>query len=31
MEILKYFRNESDYSLDELLLNTKLWFEKLFN
>ena len=31
MEILKYFRNESCYSLDELLLNMKKWFEKIFN
>ena len=31
MEILKYFRNESSYSLDELLFNMKKWFEKLFN
>ncbi len=31
MEILKYFRNESSYSLDELLFNMKKWFEKIFN
>ena len=31
MEILKYFRNESCYSLDELLLSMKKWFEKIFN
>ena len=31
MEILKYFRDESSYSLDELLFNMKKWFEKLFN
>ncbi len=30
-EILKYFRNESIYSLDELLVNIKKWFEKIFN
>ena len=31
MEILKYFRNESSYSLDEILLNINKWFEKLFD
>ncbi len=31
MELLKYFRNESNYSLDELLLNIKNWFEKIFD
>ena len=31
MELLKYFRNESNYSLDDLSLNMKKWFEKLFN
>ena len=31
MEILKYFRNESNYSLDELLVNMKKWFEKIFD
>ena len=31
MEILKYFRNESKYSLDELLINMKIWFEKIFD
>ena len=30
MEFIEYFRNESKYSLDELLLNMKNWFEKLF-
>lgn len=30
MEMLRYFRNESPYSLDEILLNMKKWFEKLF-
>lgn len=29
-ELIKYFRNQSDYSLDELLLNSKKWFEKVF-
>lgn len=31
VEILKYFRNESSYSLDEILINMKKWFEKIFN
>ncbi len=31
MCFFKYFRNESNYSLDELLLNIKKWFEKMFN
>ena len=31
MELIKYFRNESSYSLDEILLNMKKWFEKIFN
>lgn len=31
MELLKYFRNESNYSLDELLLNITNWFEKIFD
>ncbi len=31
VEILKYFRNESSYSLDEILLNMKNWFEKIFD
>ena len=31
MEIIKYFRNESNYNLDELLSNIKIWFNKLFN
>lgn len=30
IEILNYFRNKSDYSLDELLLNMKIIFEKIF-
>ena len=29
-ELIKYFREQSDYSLDELLENTKKWFEKIF-
>ena len=31
VEILEYFRNESDFSLDDLLLNMNRWFEKLFD
>ena len=31
MEFLKYFRNESDYSLDDLLSNMKNWFDKIFD
>ena len=31
IELIKYFRNESCYSLDEILFNMKKWFEKLFN
>jgi len=31
LELLKYFRDQSDYTLDELLMNIKKWFEKLFN
>ena len=31
VEILRYFRNESSYSLDEILLNMKNWFEKIFD
>lgn len=30
-ELLKYFREQSDYSLEELLKNSKKWFEKLFD
>lgn len=30
-ELIKYFRNQSDYSLDEILVNSKKWFEKVFN
>lgn len=29
-ELVKYFRNQSDYSLEELLENSKRWFEKVF-
>lgn len=29
-EFLKYFRNQSDYTLDELLTNTKKWYQKIF-
>ena len=29
-ELIKYFRNESHYTLDELLLNIKNWFQKGF-
>ena len=31
MEFVKYFRNESEYSLDELSYNMKKWFEAIFN
>ena len=31
VEILEYFRNESDFSLDDLLINMNRWFEKLFD
>ena len=30
-ELVKYFRDQSDYSSDELLVNSKKWFEKIFN
>ena len=30
MEILKYFRNESEFSLDDILINMNDWFNKLF-
>ncbi len=30
MEILKYFRNESNYSLDDILYNMQNWFLELF-
>ena len=29
-ELIKYFRDQSDYSLDEILINSKKWFEKVF-
>lgn len=29
-ELVKYFRNQSDYSLDEIDANSKKWFEKIF-
>lgn len=29
-ELIKYFRDQSDYSLDELLASSKKWFEKIF-
>lgn len=29
-ELIKYFRGQSDYSSDELLENSKKWFEKIF-
>ena len=29
-ELVKYFREQSDYSLEELLENSKKWFEKIF-
>ncbi len=31
LELLEYFRNESNYSLDELLENIIKWFKKIFN
>lgn len=30
-ELIKYFRDQSDYSLEELLINSKKWFEKVLN
>lgn len=30
-ELIKYFRNQSDYTSEEILLNSKKWFKKLFN
>ena len=30
-ELIKYFRTQSDYSLEELLVASKKWFEKVFN
>lgn len=29
-ELIKYFRNQSDYSLEEILECSKKWFEKIF-
>lgn len=29
--LFKYFRDQSDYTLDELLINMKKWFEKMFS
>ncbi|MGN1327547.1 MAG: TetR/AcrR family transcriptional regulator, partial [Clostridia bacterium] len=29
-QIINYFREQSDYTLDELLINIKKWFEKIF-
>lgn len=31
MEIIKYYRNESNYNLEDLLINIKKWFNKLLN
>ncbi len=31
MELFKYFRNESDYSLDEILFNMQNWFTKIID
>ena len=31
MELLKYFRNESTYSLDEILFNMKKWLDEIIN
>ena len=31
VEIIKYFRNESNYSLDDLLLSMNNWLEKIFD
>ncbi|MCI8443722.1 MAG: TetR/AcrR family transcriptional regulator [Clostridia bacterium] len=30
-EIIIYFKSQSDYTLDELLVNIKKWFEKIFD
>lgn len=30
-ELLKYYRAQSDYNLDELLKNIKKWFKKIFD
>lgn len=29
-ELVKYFREQSDYSLEEIMVNSKRWFEKVF-
>ncbi len=29
-QIIKYFRDQSDFTLDELLINAKKWFEEIF-
>ena len=29
-ELIKYFRNQSDYSLEEIHTNGKRWFDKVF-
>ena len=29
-ELIKYFRNQSDYSLEEIDINGKKWFDKVF-
>ncbi len=31
IEVVKYFRKQSKYSLEELHWNTKQWFQKIFN
>ncbi len=31
MEFIQYFRNDYPYSLDELLINIKKWFKKIFD
>lgn len=30
-ELLTYFRDKSDYTLDDLLVNAQKWFEKIFD
>lgn len=30
-ELIKYFRDQSNYSLADLLVNSKKWFEKIFS
>ena len=29
-ELIRYFRNQNDYSIDEIHANSKKWFEKIF-